>query len=408
MEQQHSQRFRQQRKLLVAAPLLALPFLCMFFWALGGGKGTVAKGPEKTQHGLNVDLPNAKVKDDKRPDKMAYYEQADQDSAKMKERLKNEAFYEEKLSARSGFGPVARPPAPLRDSNETKVYSKLNELNNVLSSAPKQQIPDGKAHSNGKEPIAADQIDRLENMLLAIKGGGSSGRDPEMDQLNSTLDKLVAVQHPELINDSLKTLTRKHEGTVYPVSGKPSGANIRYLLGARADSGRHLSTVDEPLMLNNTIRAMVPEDQTLVSGATVRLEITEPMFVGGASLPAGTKLFGTASLTNERLSITITSIRGNNNIYPVSLQVYDQDGLQGLYIPGAITRDVAKQSTDQGLSTLGTTTLDPSFGAQAAGAGLEMARNMLSRKIKLVRVLVKGGYQVLLKDARQHSSNSNN
>jgi hypothetical protein len=50
------------------------------------------------------------------------------------------------------------------------------------------------------------------------------------------------------------------------------------------------------------------------------------------------------------------------------------------------------------------TTLNPSIGAQAANAGIEAAKTLLTRKAKLIRVTVKAGYQVLLRDEKQKSS----
>jgi hypothetical protein len=41
--------------------------------------------------------------------------------------------------------------------------------------------------------------------------------------------------------------------------------------------------------------------------------------------------------------------------------------------------------------------VDPSFKAQAAAAGISAAKGLLSRKVKQVKVLVKEGYRVLLK-----------
>jgi hypothetical protein len=94
-------------------------------------------------------------------------------------------------------------------------------------------------------------------------------------------------------------------------------------------------------------------------------------------------------------------VRYGQNIFPVSLSVYDMDGLAGIYIPGAITRDVAKQTGDEAIQGIGLTTLDPSLGAQAASAGIQAAKTLISKKVKLVRVVVKAGYQVLLKDDNQ-------
>jgi len=89
----------------------------------------------------------------------------------------------------------------------------------------------------------------------------------------------------------------------------------------------------------------------------------------------------------------------------VELSVYDMDGMNGIHIPGAITRDVAKQSTDRTIQGIGLTTLDPSLGAQAASAGIEAARDMIGKKVKLIKVTVKAGYQVLLRDEKQKQNN---
>ena len=94
----------------------------------------------------------------------------------------------------------------------------------------------------------------------------------------------------------------------------------------------------------------------------------------------------------------VTGVRYQNSLLPVALSAYDMDGLEGIYIPGAISRDVAKQSTDNALQNVGLNNLDPSIGMQAAGAGIQAAKSLISKKVKLIKVTVKAGYQVLLKD----------
>lgn len=74
------------------------------------------------------------------------------------------------------------------------------------------------------------------------------------------------------------------------------------------------------------------------------------------------------------------------------------DGLPGIYIPGTISRDVAKQSTDNSLQRMELSTMDPSLKAQAASAGMNAAKSLLSKKVKLVKVKIKAGYKILLKD----------
>lgn len=36
----HSKEFLRKRKFLMVLPLLILPFVTLFFWALGGGQGS--------------------------------------------------------------------------------------------------------------------------------------------------------------------------------------------------------------------------------------------------------------------------------------------------------------------------------------------------------------------------------
>src|SRR6202042_2132427 len=88
--------------------------------------------------------------------------------------------------------------------------------------------------------------------------------------------------------------------------------------------------------IQNSIEAVTPESQTLVSGATVKLQLLNDIFVGGIKIPKDEFIYGTATLSNERLKIAINSLRYENNILPVSLSVYDLDGMAGIYIPGSI------------------------------------------------------------------------
>ncbi|MDB5192463.1 MAG: hypothetical protein JWQ96_2026 [Segetibacter sp.] len=80
------------------------------------------------------------------------------------------------------------------------------------------------------------------------------------------------------------------------------------------------------------------------------------------------------------------------------------DGIGGVYIPGAITRDIAKQSADRAVQGIGFTTIDPSLKVQAASAGVEAAKTLCSKKAKLLKVMVKAGYRVLLRDEKEKTS----
>jgi len=76
------QIFSSKRKFLIALPLLVLPFTTIIFWALGGGKGNGTPADDITK-GLNVKLPEAKLKSDKGLNKLSFYDRAALDSEKI-------------------------------------------------------------------------------------------------------------------------------------------------------------------------------------------------------------------------------------------------------------------------------------------------------------------------------------
>jgi len=242
--------------------------------------------------------------------------------------------------------------------------------------------------------------------------------DPEMQQLNSMLDKVMAIQHPQTVQDKIKQQSELNKRQVFPVTVTKDVAPVSLLQNVNVDSvqmndtvyrttdetahgfyslDEHISTLDEP----NTVEAVTQEEQTLVNGAAIRLRLTGDIYVKGILVPRGQLISGRVTLNGERLLVDINSIRYGSNILPVSMSAYDMDGLAGLWIPGAITRDAAKQSADQAVQSIGLTSLDPSFAAQAATAGIEAAKTIIGKKVRLIKVTVKEGYKVLLRDNRE-------
>jgi len=126
----------------------------------------------------------------------------------------------------------------------------------------------------------------------------------------------------------------------------------------------------------------------------------QDIYVGSHRIPANNFIYGTCTVNNQRLQVQLTAAIDNNEIFPISLKVYDLDGLEGIFVPGAVTRDVTKEGISQGINGMGIMSLDPSLGAQAAAAGIQTAKALLSRKVKAVIVTVRAGHRVLLQPAR--------
>jgi hypothetical protein len=282
--------------------------------------------------------------------------------------------------------------------------------------------------------------------------GGGTGGDPETREINQMLDKVLAIQKGMASEERIspgnnqavyqgqpghqgQSVIAGHQNVYHPVKAKDEAKNnpgdlsvpllfpgdsvwdraqpqgIRtYKQEAHASGAFYdidgggipdsAAADQNTAAAAATIPAVVAETQTLVSGATVKLKLQSPVSLGGWSLPVGCFIYGTAAVAGERLQVVISHIRTGDYLLPVHLKVFDRDGIEGIRIPGSINRDAAKESADRGLSSMQLMSLDPGVAAQAAAAGIQAAKGLLSKKVKLVRVTVKAGYPVVLVDEK--------
>ncbi|MBT2561290.1 conjugative transposon protein TraM [Pedobacter sp. ISL-68] len=409
--------YTKKQKFLLILPVLVVPFLTMGFYALGGGQSKPAT--EVIGKGLNQELPDAHI-ENKEMDKMAYYDKASSDSMQNRKENVNDPYAQNpqltggQLSSTGlqGFSnayPDGSNPNYGAD-NEARIYQKLGALNKALNQPINDNTQDGQHYNstNGKRAIDPGDIDRLEQMMHSMQDNGGVD-DPETKQLNNMLEKILDIQHPERVREKIKQSEDSRKGQVYSVLTGVKKDRISFLensdgLAGSGFPGIGFYGVESSLSdedAQNAIEAVVHENQTLVNGSTVKLRLLDTIHVKGTLVPKDNFVYGTVSLDGERLIIKITSLRYKKSLFPVQLSVFDIDGMDGIYIPGAIARDVAKQSTEQTIQGIGLNTFDQSLGAQAAGAGIEAAKTLFSKKIKLIKVMVKAGYKVLLRDDKQ-------
>ncbi|SFA41078.1 Bacteroides conjugative transposon TraM protein [Pedobacter suwonensis] len=105
------------------------------------------------------------------------------------------------------------------------------------------------------------------------------------------------------------------------------------------------------------ILALIDENVIGYSGSRIRIRILEDLFVGSMPLKKGTFLYAEISgFSQQRVKLSITSIAREDKIIPVRLEIYDLDGLEGLYIPSSNFREFSRNlgnETIQGFSTEG-------------------------------------------------------
>lgn len=178
-------------------------------------------------------------------------------------------------------------------------------------------------------------------------------------------------------------------------------------LGASSDRGFNTSVGGSKTTAKNTITAVVSGDQTITNGQSVRLRLTEPMWVGSSLVQKNTVVTGEGRLQGERLEIVITSVESQGSVYEVELQVYDSDGQEGINIPNSMEMEALQEIGANMGSTVGSSVnISTNAGAQIVsdvGRGiLNGVSQYLTKKTREVKVKLKAGYRVML-----HQSENN-
>lgn len=411
----------RKKKFLLVLPIICVSFLAFLFWLMDGGKGTTALAGENS--GLNTNLPNSGNDSNGQNSKLDYYNEAEQDSLRWLDLVRSDPNYALNHNEIADSLDNYRLNTSLNlnsgnKSNEEKIIDRLEQLNGELR-RPVQSTDEYSystpLRSGYNSSYAAQQdLERLEQMMQRMNAPAEE--DQEMAQLNNMMDKILDIQHPQRIKERSESYAEKKNGQVFAVRPKKQKLNVTLIEGKSAMDYAAESNATTPKRSNrffgledftadeieeNVIEAVIHEDQTVSTGSVIKFRLSRDIQVNGVLIPKDQFVTGIASLQGERLEVDIESIRFGNAIFPVKLSAYDMDGLAGIYIPGTITRDVVKQNSDQAVQRMSLMGFDQSLGAQAASAGIELGKNLLGRKIRLIKVNLKAGYKVFLKDNKR-------
>ncbi len=353
---------KRKQKLWLFLPLLILPFLALAFYVLGGGKSDVTGvGGNAAGLGINTALPGAKLQRDSKTDKLSLYDRAQRDSAADRSHSAAGAFAALGWDTAGLRKPTAGVPALNSAAvSEAQIKTKLAEINAQIHAPQPATQP---VLSSQQQDAQAAQMARLEAVIRQKEQGGAPS--PEMQQLNTMLDKIQQIQNPGLVQERLKK-----EAATDKV--KPDSAF-------------------------KAIPALIDGNQKVLNGGVVRLKLKDSITIKGIRYPAGQLLSGSCTVTNQRLLLEIHNVRMGTSIIPVNLTVFSLDGMAGIPAPEAELGEAAGDGANGALENMQFLSADYSVGTQAATAGISAAKGLLGRKVRRIRVKLHGGQTVLLR-----------
>lgn len=318
------------KKPYMVIPLIILPFIGILYFLFFGNSDNSdqdLQAAQVTTEGLNSDLPNAS-ESIITPDRMEAY----------KEALK-------KRRLESGLNELEGPEQKRKLEDETSAR-KMDSLQQIFANSKKEKNRKQKAAENRERAIAAasdtrNALMKLRNKQTATKNGvknrNSKPQAPkdrkgrELEEFKKQMNYLDSLQNPEKY--AVKEIEQEETDPAFEISKtKTNIVNTDYFNTIMADRKKTLITA----ILDEGIKAW--------EGSRVRIRLLEPIFIDGRLLEKGQYLYGICSgFKSQRLLINVSSVVIEGEILPMNVSLYDNDGIEGIYIPDSSFRTFTKE-----------------------------------------------------------------
>ena len=135
---------------------------------------------------------------------------------------------------------------------------------------------------------------------------------------------------------------------------KKAEADMPLLKVKKADMAESVFNTVKDNQQESFIQAIVDENISGYVDSRLRIRLMDDLLVGTNLVRKGTYLYAKISgFSGQRVHLSITSIMQGGKILPVKLDLYDNDGLQGLYVPSSAFREFSRElgaSSSQGIS----------------------------------------------------------
>ena len=327
---------KQPKYIFPLAILLPILFLGYELIGVFGGQDDAKKGV--ATNSINASLPTAA--NDEMGDKMA----------EMNKRYNEE----DAASAVNGIGEDQPQQDSLSNSYQEHELDEIDRQNAINAQRQKdmealqQRLEQSRKHINAYEGGSYGGASRY--------GSGSSyDRRTRQTEMDDYAREVEAIQKRSLARQ--KSLERRmgigdedESGKESKVSQPFNAPNRKKVMEGNADKFNTVSaesTAEVPL-----IRAMIDKTTKAHEGTRLRFKLLDDVTLKGTKLKKGTYLYGTVTgFGQQRVMASITSILVKDKFIKVGLSVYDNDGMEGFYVPESAFRDLMKDAKANALQS---------------------------------------------------------
>lgn len=316
-------------------PIIALPFICIFFYvyqsAFSKESAVKDNGPQLKEQISEV---SPEVKNKALTDKLNAYRE----------------MY------RRGDGYTA-----VNQLQEDKVDGfRFDEMYNDKEKRKLDSIRDKlKQESlisvNASKPVHGNEdLDRVLGFLVP-KTHPESRKEPKRKEEDPMLLFRRQMEFADSLakaNDPEERAAREERQRIE--MAKKAEAEMPLLKVRKADDTQSVFNTVRDNPNDSFIQAIIDENMTGYVDSRLRIRLMDDLLVGSNLIQKGSYLYAKISgFTGQRVLLSISSIMQGGKILPIKLDLYDSDGLQGLYVPASAFREFSKElgaNSSQGMS----------------------------------------------------------
>lgn len=365
------------------------------------------------ESGFNAGIPQAKD-DQLQSDKQKAYEQQllEQKNEEKRNAMTTLSDYwtdQNSLNQNSDQTSLTAHPNSLSPSNPSAVNSYRNaqqtlgsfysrddqEVNNLRKEISRLK---NEALQNNAVPAGLGVNDQLELMEKSYQMAAKYL--PQSNKQEDPISREEDVKQPSGNKVQLTAVKSAHLNIVSSLYREPSDS--AFLAGL--NDNRLFGTQDETndsKQSKNAIKGLVQESMTMTNESTLSIRLLESMLLAHSKIPAGTLLKANGKFQGGRLQLKISSIEYQGSIYPVEINVHDNDGQLGLYVPyspeqNAVTDIVGSMGQTSGTNIMMTQSAGQQIAADLSRGVVQGLSGYFQKRVRQQKVKVKAGHQVLL------------
>ena len=135
----------------------------------------------------------------------------------------------------------------------------------------------------------------------------------------------------------------------------------------------HTVTSPDDVAEAKLIRAMIDQTTKAKEGTRLRFKLLDDITVSNTRLKKGTYLYGTVTgFGQQRVKATITSILVGDKFINVKLSVFDNDGMEGFYVPESSFREFVKDASSSAVQQNISFESEDGYGSGISGEALAL------------------------------------